>query len=259
MKVFANHVFITRETANHGMQVMDLTKLRDYYGMTEGDTVRTLEEDAHYDQITNAHNIVINEQTAFAYVVGTNTCSGGLHVIDILNPVEPVYSGCFSSDGYTHDVQCVVYVGRDKRYQGHELCFAFNEDTLTVIDVSDKADMVMLSRTVYNDDHYTHQGWLTEDHNYLMMNDELDEYQGSNKNTRTLLWNVEDLEDPVHVASHFADVESIDHNLYIRGGLAYLSNYCSGLHILDSTQVCAKCNRYGNKMQFWNLMQFIFR
>ena len=70
MKVFANHVFIVRETTNHGMQVMDLTKLRAYYGVPEEDAVRTLEEDAHYDQITSAHNIVINEQTAFAYVTG---------------------------------------------------------------------------------------------------------------------------------------------------------------------------------------------
>ena len=74
-----------------------------------------------------------------------------------------------------------------------------------------------------------------------MMNDELDEIDnsdgGSMLNTRTLLWNVEDLENPVHVGSHIADVEAIDHNLYVRGNLAYLANYCSGLRILDSTQV----------------------
>ena len=73
------------------------------------------------------------------------------------------------------------------------------------------------------------------------MNDELDEIDnsdgGSMLNTRTLLWNVEDLENPVHVGSHIADVEAIDHNLYVRGNRAYLANYCSGLRILDSTQV----------------------
>ena len=240
MKVFANHVFIVRETSTHGMQVMDLTKLREHYGKRKrGNDVRTLEEDAHYDQITSAHNIVINEQTAFAYVVGSKTCSGGLHVIDILNPLAPAYSGCFSSDGYTHDAQCVIYNGTDTKYEGREICFAFNEDTLTVIDVSDKANLMVLSRTSYDDNFYTHQGWLTEDHKHLMMNDELDESNdgGSMLNTRTLLWSVEDLENPIHVGSHIADVESIDHNLYVQGNRAYLANYCSGLRILDSTQV----------------------
>lgn len=101
-----------------------------------------------------------------------------------------------------------------------------------------KANMMMLSRTTYDDVFYTHQGWLTEDQKYLILNDELDEFDGSFSTTRTLLWNVEDLANPIHVGSHFADVESIDHNLYIQGNLAYLANYCSGLRILDSTQVC---------------------
>jgi len=234
--VFANYAFIVRETHEHGVQIIDLTKLRAYYGQT-GDCIKLLEEDAHYDQVTSSHNIVINEQTAFAYAVGTKTCSGGLHVIDIHNPLEPNYAGCFSEDEYTHDAQCVIYTGPDITYKNHEICFAFNEDTLTIVDVSDKANMVMLSRVNYTDDYYTHQGWLTEDQRYLMMNDEVDERQSGNPYTRTLLWNVEDLDNPFHIGSHFATVRSIDHNLYIRDNLAYLANYCSGLRILDSTKM----------------------
>merc|ERR1712214_229767 len=52
-----------------------------------------------------------------------------------------------------------------------------------------------------------------------------------------LYWSIEDLENPQHLGSHFADTESIDHNLYIKGDLAYLANYCSGLPILDATQM----------------------
>ena len=236
MKVFSNHVFIGRESKQHGVQIMDLTKLRAHYGQVR-ECIEQLKEDAHYDQVTSSHNIVINEQTAFAYVVGTKTCSGGLHVMDIQNPLKPNYAGCFSDDGYTHDAQCVIYTGPDITYKNHEICFSFNEDTLTIVDVSDKANMIMLSRTSYDNDYYTHQGWLTEDQKFLMMNDENDERESGNPYTRTLLWNVEDLENPYHAGSHFAKVRSIDHNLYIRGSLAYLANYCSGLRILDSTKV----------------------
>jgi len=236
MKVFANHVFIVRESDSHGMQVMDLTKLREYYGKPSGN-VRQLTQDAFYDQITSTHNVVINEQTGFAYLVGTRTCSGGLHVVDINEPLNPTYAGCFSDDGYTHDAQCVMYHGPDSRYKDHEICFNFNEDTLTIVDVSDKANMKMLSRVGYDQAFYTHQGWVTEDQKYVMMNDEADEVSSGNPNTRTLLWTVEDLENPMHLGSHFADTESIDHNLYIKGDLGYLANYCSGLRILDATQM----------------------
>jgi len=237
MKVFSNHVFIVRESSNHGMQVMDLTKLREFYDQPSS-SVRQLTQDAFYDQITSSHNIVINEQTGFAYLVGTRTCSGGIHAVDIKDPLNPTYAGCFADDGYVHDAQCIMYHdGPDTRYEGHEICFNFNEDTLTIVDVSDKASMKLLSRVGYDLAFYTHQGWVTRDRKYLMMNDEADEVSSGNANTRTLLWSIEDLENPQHLGSHFADTESIDHNLYIKGDLAYLANYCSGLRILDATQM----------------------
>jgi hypothetical protein len=43
-----------------------------------------------------------------AYAVGSDTCSGGLHMIDVANPVSPQFLACYASDGYTHDVQCTL-------------------------------------------------------------------------------------------------------------------------------------------------------
>lgn len=37
--------------------------------------------------------------------------------------------------------QCVIYTGPDAKYQGKEICFNYNEDSLTIVDVSDKTDM----------------------------------------------------------------------------------------------------------------------
>eukprot|EP00041_Stephanoeca_diplocostata_P012666 m.212421 g.212421 ORF g.212421 m.212421 type:complete len:470 (-) comp19043_c0_seq2:199-1608(-) len=236
MKVYNDHCFIIRESREHGMQVFDLTKLRPFYGVASPH-VRGLEQDALYSEITSTHNVVINEETGFAYLVGTKFCSGGLHVVDISDPKKPRFAGCFAEDGYTHDAQCVIYTGPDAKYQGKEICFNYNEDSLTIVDVSDKTNMKMLSREPYDNSHYTHQGWLTEDMTHLMLNDELDEQNGPNPHTRTLLWNVESLEKPTLVGSHFADVTSIDHNLYIKGNYGYLANYCSGLRILDATQM----------------------
>jgi choice-of-anchor B domain-containing protein len=236
MKVYNNHCFIIREAANHGMQVFDLTKLREFYN-SPSPRVRELQHDAHYTEVTSVHNVVINEETAFAYLVGSKTCRGGLHTVDIREPTRPTYAGCFDEDGYTHDAQCVIYKGPDTRYSDQEICFNYNEDTLTIVDVSDKSDMKMLGRVTYDNAYYTHQGWLTDDMAHLMLNDELDESNGPSKNTRTMLWDVTDLRAPTLVGSHYADVQAIDHNLYIKGPLGYLANYCSGLRILDSTQM----------------------
>lgn len=59
----------------------------------------------------NAHTMIINEETGFAYAAGTNTCEGGLHMIDIRTPSEPKFLGCFGLDGYTHDLQCTSMKG----------------------------------------------------------------------------------------------------------------------------------------------------
>jgi hypothetical protein len=63
-------------------------------------------ETAHHDGFSTAHNIFINEDSGYAYVVGSPECSEGLYILDISNPTTPEFKGCFSDDGYVHDVQC---------------------------------------------------------------------------------------------------------------------------------------------------------
>jgi len=254
IKVYANHAFIIREVT-HGVQVFDMTKLREFYD-TPAAHVRQLTDDYVYrDQgLTSVHNIVINEETAFAYAVGSTTCRGGLHAIDISNPKAPTFAGCFSDDGYTHDAQVVIYSGPDSRYTGREIAFNFNEDTLTIVDVSDKSNMKQLSRVAYARNFYTHQGWLTEDMSFIISNDELDENYGfgDDEYTRSILWDVSDLENPMPAEEHIAGVKSIDHNLYIVGNRAYLANYVSGLRILDTTDLTTSTNAEERELGFFD-------
>lgn len=240
IKVYANHAFIVADGAGaHGMQVFDLTRLRNVKNPPV-----TFTPDVVYDRINSAHNIVINDQTGFAFAVGASaggeTCGGGLHMIDIRDPKNPKFAGCFAdpqtgraSTGYTHDAQCVVYHGPDTDYQGREICFGANETALSIADVTDKANPKAIARAPYPNVGYSHQGWLTEDHRYFYMDDELDELQGLVKNTRTLIWDVEDLDDPQLVGEFPGATEASDHNLYIRGDTMYQSHYVAGLRIVD--------------------------
>jgi len=223
------------------MQVYDLTQLRSLERVSvfasnfSRSLITTLEETAHYDQFGNCHNLAINEESGFAYGIGSRTCSGGLHIVDINNPTNPTYVACFGGDGYVHDTQCVNYNGPDPNYLNKEVCFCFNEDTLTIVDVSGKQQnaFTIISRTAYPDNQYTHQGWLSEDRRTVFLDDELDELYTSIKNTRTRVFDVSNLRAPRMISIFTSTQRSIDHNLYTLGNRAYLSNYCAGLRVYD--------------------------
>ncbi len=231
IKVYQNHAFIVSEATNHGLQVFDLTQLRNVVNPPV-----TFTETAFYGHFGRAHNIAINELTGFAYAVGsrqgTETCGAGLHMVNIQNPAAPTFAGCFSADGYTHDTQCVIYSGPDTTHVGKEICFNSNEDTLTIVDVTNKAAPIQISRTPYAGSGYTHQGWLTEDQRYFLLDDELDE-QNFGHNTRTRIWDLTDLEVPSVLGFFSSPVGSIDHNQYVKGNFVYQANYRGGLRILS--------------------------
>ncbi|TDJ56633.1 MAG: choice-of-anchor B family protein [Gemmatimonadetes bacterium] len=240
MKVYRNYVYIVADgAAAHGMQVFDLTQLRDV-----SNAPVTFEETAHYDEIHSAHNIVINEETGYAYAVGASgggeTCGGGLHMINLEQPDQPTFAGCFadsetgrSGTGYSHDAMCVIYHGPDSEHDGKEICFGANETALSIADVTDKANPEALSSAAYPNVAYAHQGWITEDHKYFFLGDELDEINGSYDRTRTLVWDVSDLDDPILATEFMGATGAIDHNMYIKGNTLYQSNYTAGIRVID--------------------------
>lgn len=240
IKVYKDHAFIVADGSGpHGMQVFDLTQLRD----VKGGPV-TFTETAHYDRIASAHNIAINEETGFAYPIGANgggeTCGGALHMIDIREPRHPKFAGCFADPttgnqrtGYTHDTQCVTYKGPDTRFTGREICFNSSETAVGIADVTDKAAPKALAAASYPNVTYTHQGWLSEDQKYFYVDDEGDEIAGSVPRTRTLVWDVSKLDEPVLVREFLGTTSASDHNLYVRGHYVFQSNYVAGLRVLD--------------------------
>ncbi len=239
MKVYQHYVYIVADgSGQHGMQVFDLNHLLD---ITEP---QTFAPDYYYADFGSAHNIVINEDTGFAYAVGVNsggeTCGGGLHMMDIREPLNPTFVGCFGHEGtgragtgYSHDAQCVVYNGPDTEHAGKEICFGGNETAVSIADVTDKDNPIAISVAEYPNAGYTHQGWLTDDHEYFYVNDELDEVSGEQSRTRTMIFDVRDLDDPILVTEMLGTTASSDHNLYVQGNYMYQSNYNSGLRIFD--------------------------
>jgi choice-of-anchor B domain-containing protein len=65
------------------------------------------------------------------------------------------------------------------------------------------------------------------------MNDEGDELAGLVDGTRTIVWDLSDLSDPIVAKMYIGPVKASDHNLFVKGDRIYESNYGSGLRVLD--------------------------
>jgi choice-of-anchor B domain-containing protein len=241
IKVYGNYAYIVSEDPLHGIQVFDLTDLRNVV-----DLPVDFQEAGHYGGVGAVHNIHINEETGYLYAVGFNdgdrTCSiGGLHIVDLADPVNPVYAGCFDEEGYIHDTQCVIYTGPDLDYQGKEICFNSNgnsggSNTITIVNTTSKISPELISEASYQNAFYAHQGWLTEGHKYFLSDDELDE-ESTGQPTKTFIWDIQDLDNPELIGTYVHGSFSIDHNLYIKGNRVYQSNYTSGLRVLNTLKI----------------------
>jgi len=231
IKVYKDHAFVVSEAANHGLQVFDLTRLR---GLT---APQNFVADATLKDFENAHNIAINEDTGFAYVVGSNLYQGGPVFIDINNPKNPVIVGGFETASYTHDAQIVLYQGPDENFQGRELLFGSNSNgadnnKIVIIDVTDKENPEWLSSISYENSGYTHQGFLSEDQRYFLLGDELDEINyGAPTSTR--IFDLTDLLLPKFHLNYSAQTNAIDHNGYAKGNQFFIASYTAGLRVLD--------------------------
>ena len=226
IKVYQDHAYIVADRAGaHGMQVFDLTRLR---GVA---APQIFAADALYGDFQNAHNLAINEDTGFAYAVGTNTCNEGLHIIDITTPNNPLFAGCHSFFE-VHDAQCVSYAGPDADYANAEICANSAEDRVELVDVTNKSATVSIANFNYPQLAFVHQGWLTEDHGFPLIGDELDE-SSFGVPTRTHIFDVSDLDAPVYISAYEGPTASIDHNLYVLGNRVFEANYTSGLRVLE--------------------------
>ncbi|MGD1915022.1 MAG: choice-of-anchor B family protein [Phycisphaerales bacterium] len=205
-----------------GIQVMDLGNI--------DDGVVTLVQNKTQFGHQTTHNIVSNPDSGYLYLVGANIANGGLLAVSIDDPTDPIIVGQWT-ESYVHDAQVVTYT--EGPFAGREVAFCFNGLTgLAVLDVTDKANIMQIGENFYEDLRYTHQGWLSEDRQYLYLNDELDEIR-IGVPTSTRVFDVSDPANPTLAGIFGNGLRSVDHNNYVKGDTLYQANYRSGLRVFD--------------------------
>ena len=237
VKVHNSIAYIVSEADKHGMQLFNLLRLRSINNPPVEFT-----SDTDYTEFGSAHNIIINEESGFAYAVGaknedgSRNFNGGPHFIDLNIPFRPAAAGGFPDSSYSHDAQVVTYKGPDIDYLDKEILIGSNENEVVIVDVTDKENPKKISSITYSDIGYTHQGWFTEDFKYFLLGDELDE-QRKGVNTRTIIFDFTDLDNPVFHFNYLGPTAAIDHNGYVKGNLFYQANYTAGVKIIDISNI----------------------
>ena len=204
IKTHLNYVYIVSEGTGvgSGMQIVDLSYLPDSVSLIN----------TYDNTFTSAHNIFIAD--GFAYIVGTSL--GGMHILDLSLPVNPLETGYYSSSGYIHDV-----------YVWNDTVFASSNNTYDLIDVSNKNNPQLISASVNIPGTYAHSGWLTEDKRYFIACEEF--------NVRDIL--VFDLNDRTTwnlvVPEWQSGSNSPVHNVFVLGDYAHISYYEDGYVVLD--------------------------
>ncbi|KAH8730088.1 hypothetical protein GQ44DRAFT_747098 [Phaeosphaeriaceae sp. PMI808] len=259
IRVLRDYVVIGSEAINSGVQFFDMKKLLDLdpknpKNFTQNDLT------GHWNELPvgRTHNIVVNEELNYAMAVGSVggnetirvrgdlPCRGGIIFIDMTDPTKPTSPGRAAGDGYVHDAQCLVYRGPDSRYFGRDICYGYNEDTLTIYDVTNKTGNVttIISTTSYPGAEYIHQGAVNNEtwQEYLFLDDEFDERDAkvgpmTQGLPTTHIFDIRDLQNPHYTGNYEGPRRAIDHNQYIVDGYSYQSNYGAGLTVLDIRSV----------------------
>tara|TARA_Y200000002_G_scaffold101969_1_gene82742 strand:+ start:64 stop:519 length:456 start_codon:yes stop_codon:yes gene_type:complete len=78
------------------------------------------------------------------------------------------------------------------------------------------------------------------------MGDELDEIDNSGaliNKTRTIIIDLQNLDEPIRHFDYVSDTDAIDHNGYIKGSKFFLASYTSGLRVIDILNIGQKSIR----------------
>ena len=227
IKTYQDHAYMVSECGN-GIQIADLSDIGNG-NVTLVDTVLEGGTEA-------THNVALCVETGFLYRCGGS--SNGLRIYSLADPSSPVFVAEWN-DKYVHDAQ--IFVMESGPYAGREIavCSAgfnggFSSTGISMVDVTDKSNIVVLTHYEYSSPGYSHQGWCSPDKQYYYHGDELDE-QNNNHATKTRIVDMSDLTNLSEVGSIQSTNSAIDHNLYCDDTFIYQANYRSGLRIFDAS------------------------
>jgi choice-of-anchor B domain-containing protein len=230
--------------ANEGLTIIDLNDLENGISVVKRQQTDSSAHNIYISNLDYGLNIPLANQEPAVHILGSNNFGGSFRSYALSDP-ETLGSTYTNSSGtridYTHDAASLII--NDVRAQtdcvqtNDNACLVlldFNEDELRVWDHTDKNQAIELGSSTYPNAEYTHSGWWSEDKQFVIVHDELDEQKHS-INTTLNIFNISSLNSPTLVGTWTGPTRAIDHNGFVRGNRYYMSNYERGVTVLDIT------------------------
>ncbi|MHC4895204.1 MAG: choice-of-anchor B family protein [Planctomycetota bacterium] len=193
IKTYQDHAYVVSEGGG-GVQVFDMSQI-DSGNVIQRPSVTS------GPGTSATHNVAIDTTSGFLYRTGGG--DEGLRIYSLANPSFPQYVAEWP-DRYVHDAQAITFTSGP--YAGRQIVFAcsgfnggFGDTAVDVLDVTNKQNIIEMSRESWPSAAYSHQAWLGENAQYLYVNDELDE--NGSINTRTVVLDVSNLNNATYVGS----------------------------------------------------------
>ena len=234
------YAYATTEAPGGGLQIFDLTDLPNSVTLANTLTDFSTSHTLYISNIDYATNAALPGATPYLVIAGANIGGGAFRIYDLANPTAPtLVTPPPAGTGYMHDSTSMLITDNRTTQcaNAHNPCQVlvdFNETSVDLWDVTDKAAPVRLSATTYPTATYVHSGWPTADNMFIVVHDELDELRRS-LNTQIYTLDIADLRTPSLVTSYTGGTTTTDHNGYTIGNRYYVSHYKRGLVIFDVT------------------------
>lgn len=246
VKVYREHVFICSEATGFGIQSLSLRKVAAQRQQdiqtsanstedTAGKTFRTYLPETRLTEVSTAHNLVVNDDIPVLYIASSDRCRGLARVPFVYGSDGPRFGvGAIrdapcrygQNSNEVHDAECLVYDGPDTRYTGHEICFMLTGEGRSLA-IYSWTTSILLGEAGYPGAEYSHQGWLSTDKTHFFLGDELDSGR-----TRTMVFNVSNLQNPQLHSTYVSPHTFADHNMYMVQNMLFQANYAGGLRVL---------------------------
>lgn len=211
IKVHGQYAYVTADQSTEGLWIIDLSGLPNTATLVTKVTT----------WFQRAHNIFIDN--GYAYVIGTED-GGGMHILNLANPTNPVRTAYYTASGYIHD----VYVWGDT-----VVACAGNSQNFHLVSVKNKSNPQLISQSAPLPGIYAHSGWMTEDKRYFIGCEEFNERD-------IMIWDLQDRTswDLILPQYHLPGGSRV-HNLFIKGNYAHISYYGEGYVVLDISEPSA--------------------
>jgi choice-of-anchor B domain-containing protein len=235
------YAYVTADNVSDFLMVLDLSDLPNGIERVNFNSDFTAAHNAYLVNADYTFGLATTPEGPQLGIAGGRENGGDYRLYALDQPRSPVRS-TESTSGYAHDLASFAVGDARKSTQcavGQSSPFCqvmsdFNENSVDVWDVTNPLSPQLLSSTSYPNASYVHSGWWTEDGQYLLVHDELDEIN-LGLNTTVRIFDMANLRAPAFASTWVGPTRATDHNGFVKGNRYYISNYSEGLTVLDIT------------------------